>query len=224
MADISKIVLPGGGTYDLKDAGARAAIPAAYASNPAMDGTASPGSSGDYARGDHVHPSDTGKANQAQLATVETGSTASANYSKGAYFCRNGSLYRVTEDIASGASFTSSNCTAVTVGAELVNLKKYSSDDKGRVRGASVDVDISAYRASGAFAFLVVTRGWATATSASSIYLVHGIQTSSYVGVAQILKEQYGAAVTKKDAATVTLTWGTSDGGYYAILPIIKHS
>ena len=36
-------------------------VPAAYASNPAMDGTASPGSSDRWARGDHVHPSDTSK-------------------------------------------------------------------------------------------------------------------------------------------------------------------
>lgn len=35
--------------------------PSPYASNPAMDGTASPGSSDDYARGDHVHPTDTSR-------------------------------------------------------------------------------------------------------------------------------------------------------------------
>lgn len=34
---------------------------APYTSNPAMDGTASPGSSSNYSRGDHVHPSDTSK-------------------------------------------------------------------------------------------------------------------------------------------------------------------
>ena len=33
----------------------------AYTSNPEMDGTASPGTSSNYARGDHVHPSDTSK-------------------------------------------------------------------------------------------------------------------------------------------------------------------
>lgn len=38
-------------------------VPSAYASNPAMDGSASPGSSTDWARGDHVHPSDTSKQN-----------------------------------------------------------------------------------------------------------------------------------------------------------------
>ena len=36
-------------------------VPSAYTSNPAMDGTASPGSSGAWARGDHVHPSDTSR-------------------------------------------------------------------------------------------------------------------------------------------------------------------
>jgi hypothetical protein len=37
-------------------------IPAAYSSSPAMDGSASAGSSGNFARGDHVHPSDTSRA------------------------------------------------------------------------------------------------------------------------------------------------------------------
>jgi len=36
-------------------------VPSAYTSNPAMDGTASPGSSGNWARGNHVHPSDTSR-------------------------------------------------------------------------------------------------------------------------------------------------------------------
>ena len=37
------------------------AIPAAYTSTPAMDGVGSAGSSAAYAKGDHVHPSDTSK-------------------------------------------------------------------------------------------------------------------------------------------------------------------
>lgn len=36
-------------------------IPGAYASTPAMDGAAAPGSSGSWARGDHVHPTDTSR-------------------------------------------------------------------------------------------------------------------------------------------------------------------
>ena len=55
------------------------------------------------------------KANQAQLATVETGSTASKNYAVGEYFCLNGFLYRVTSAISSGGTFTpGTNCESVT--------------------------------------------------------------------------------------------------------------
>ena len=37
-------------------------VPSAYTNNPAMDGTASAGSSSSYAKGDHVHPTDTTRA------------------------------------------------------------------------------------------------------------------------------------------------------------------
>lgn len=37
-------------------------VPSAYTSNPAMDGTASAGSSTSWAKGDHVHPTDTSRA------------------------------------------------------------------------------------------------------------------------------------------------------------------
>lgn len=46
-----------GTKYKIPSGGGSSISP--YASNPAMDGTASPGSSNDYARGDHVHPTDT---------------------------------------------------------------------------------------------------------------------------------------------------------------------
>lgn len=99
-------------------------VPSAYTSNPAMDGTASPGSSGEWAKGDHVHPSDTTKANQAQLATVESGSTASRAYNVGEYFCLNGLLYRVTAVISSGASFTpGTNCELTVIGDILFQNK-----------------------------------------------------------------------------------------------------
>ena len=43
------------------DYAAPSAIPTAYTSNPAMDGTASAGSSASWAKGDHVHPTDTSR-------------------------------------------------------------------------------------------------------------------------------------------------------------------
>lgn len=50
-------------------------VPSAYTSNPAMDGTASAGSSGSWARGDHVHPTDTTRAAASDL-TSHTGNTS----------------------------------------------------------------------------------------------------------------------------------------------------
>lgn len=47
-------------------------VPSAYTSNPAMDGTASPGSSTSWARGDHVHPRDTTRAPLASPAFTGT--------------------------------------------------------------------------------------------------------------------------------------------------------
>lgn len=47
-------------------------IPSAYTSNPAANGTASPGSSSNYSRGDHVHPTDTTRAPVASPALTGT--------------------------------------------------------------------------------------------------------------------------------------------------------
>ena len=47
-------------------------IPTPSSTTPAMDGTGAAGSSVDYSRADHVHPSDTSKADVSSLATVAT--------------------------------------------------------------------------------------------------------------------------------------------------------
>lgn len=47
-------------------------IPSAYTSNPAANGTASPGSSSQYSKGDHVHPTDTTRAPIASPALTGT--------------------------------------------------------------------------------------------------------------------------------------------------------
>ena len=49
-----------------------------YTSNPAMDGTASAGSSNDYARGDHVHPSDTSKVDTEKVSSGHTGNVTNS--------------------------------------------------------------------------------------------------------------------------------------------------
>jgi hypothetical protein len=60
------------------------------------------------------------KANQSQLAYVETGTTASRAYAVGKYFCWNGLLCRAKTAISSGASFTmGTNCETTMVGDEI---------------------------------------------------------------------------------------------------------
>lgn len=69
-------------TYTASEVGAlpdTTAIPAASSANPQMDGTAAVGSSDDYARADHVHPSDSSKQDalsSAQMDAVNSGITA----------------------------------------------------------------------------------------------------------------------------------------------------
>lgn len=58
-----------------------------------------------------------GKANQAQLAYVETGTTASRAYAVGEYFCWNGLLYRAKTAIGNGDTFTeNTNCFQISRG------------------------------------------------------------------------------------------------------------
>lgn len=68
---------------DWVDGGALSS-PAPYTSTPAMDGTGSAGSSLDFARGDHVHPSDTNKLDVSAsdgIYAVESGAQVMLAYS-----------------------------------------------------------------------------------------------------------------------------------------------
>lgn len=104
-------------------------VPSISTSTPAMDGTGAAGSTGEVSDAGHVHPSDTSKANETELAYVETGTTASrAYYVVGEYFCWNGLLYRVEQPISSGDTFTpGTNCSTAT-GGGLNQLRANSSE------------------------------------------------------------------------------------------------
>lgn len=81
-----KYVKPSGGipAADLA-AGVIPTVPSAYASNPAALGTAAPGSSGDYARGDHVHP----KPSASDIGAIPAPSSPAS----GAFLVWNGSAW-----------------------------------------------------------------------------------------------------------------------------------
>lgn len=74
---IATIAIDGTSTDIYAPSGGSSVSP--YASNPAMDGTASAGSSDDYARGDHVHPTDTSRAAASHshaIGDLPTGTTS----------------------------------------------------------------------------------------------------------------------------------------------------
>lgn len=90
VADLSGVVVPTPSTEDhqkVLTAGNDGsfgwnALPegiAPYDGNPVMDGTASAGSSELFARGDHVHPADTSKANKSEMAITAVQGDASKN-------------------------------------------------------------------------------------------------------------------------------------------------
>lgn len=60
------------------------------------------------------------KANQSQLAYVETSTTASRAYALGDYFCLNGYLRKATTAISQGATITNNNSTQIAGGGMSV--------------------------------------------------------------------------------------------------------
>ena len=214
-ADIGAYVKPSGGipASDIAS-GVIPSVPFAYTSNPEMDGTASPGSSVSWAKGDHVHPVDTSRAPKAHASSATTyGKGSASNYG-------HVKLYDDIDSSLGASDGVAASPKAVKKAYDTLN--NHGVFDAGRVTGTTKDVDLSAYQTTGGFALLIFTRGWAAVTNAASIYCVHGSPGTSYTGVSQIIKEPYGATVTKKNNTTITLTWGTSDGGYYSILPVIR--
>lgn len=115
-------------TYTASEVGAlpdTTVIPAASSNAPVMDGSGAAGSSGDYARADHVHPSDTAKQDaltSAQLAAVNSGITDEFVTGKFAV---------LTETIASGWSayttlptgFTPDNCVCIGITVSASNTQ-----------------------------------------------------------------------------------------------------
>lgn len=117
-SDVGAYELPAGGipATDLAN-GVIPTVPSISTATPQMDGTGAAGSTGEVSDAGHVHPSDTSKADETELAYVESGSTASRAYAVGEYFCWSGLLYRVKTAISSGDTFTpGTNCEQVAGG------------------------------------------------------------------------------------------------------------
>ena len=79
LADNYNISTNSSGDVTINIAGASAALPVASSTSPLMDGTAAVGTSTKYAREDHVHPSDSSKANDSAVVH-KTGNETIAGY------------------------------------------------------------------------------------------------------------------------------------------------
>lgn len=196
-------------------------VPSAYTSNPAMDGTASPGSSGAWAKGDHVHPTDSTKAAKADLTNIQatgTTNTTGAAIPAGAYFYLNGILYQAKTQIDVNATFTvNTNCEQVTAGGlnnlvselyypfnESIHLaKNYGTTAARLVNSVSLQMENTKFAPSSSF----------TVTSCSlTITNVNGTQVYQGSGTAAISAQ--GALIR----ATITL--GSSPlvrGAFYGV-------
>lgn len=80
-------------SYDYSEINNTPTIPTAYTSAPEMDGTASAGSSTAWAKGDHIHPSDTSKAD---LSIIAEEFDATDVYAVDDYVTYNGGFYKCT--------------------------------------------------------------------------------------------------------------------------------
>ena len=103
--------------------------PSPYTSNPVMDGTASPGSSANYARGDHKHPTDTSR--QATLVSGTNIKTVNGNSLLG------------SGDLSISGTIHYGECsTAGATAAKTVSISNFTSSDL--VAGAMVLVKFTA--------------------------------------------------------------------------------
>ena len=100
-------------------------IPAASSANPAMDGTAAAGTSAAYARGDHVHPTDTSRAPVSHAASSNTyGAGTNSNYG-----------HVKLSDATNGSAAAASGGTAATPQAVADALSAAKSYADGKVAG-----------------------------------------------------------------------------------------
>lgn len=139
-------------------------IPSAGTGTPAMDGTGSAGSSSNYARADHVHPTDTSRAAASSVHSIPSGG------SSGQYLAKNSnSDYDVAWVTGGGGGpspYTSNPAALGTVSPGVSD--NYSRGDHVHPKPSAADLGVIAAPASPTVGdFLVYTAGgWDAVTMA----------------------------------------------------------
>lgn len=139
-------------------------IPSAGTGTPAMDGTGSAGSSSNYARADHVHPTDTSRAAASSVHSIPSGG------SSGQYLAKNSnSDYDVSWVTGGGGGPSPYTSSPAALGAVSPGVSdNYSRGDHVHPKPSAADLGVIAAPASPTVGdFLVYTAGgWDAVTMA----------------------------------------------------------
>lgn len=120
-------------------------VPAAATATPLVDGTGAVGSSTKYAREDHEHPENTGKADIETIAPVEASTTAAAAHALGTIFYLNGVLYRALSDISVGDTINTAaggNATQTTIAQNFKRTVTLTAAQYAQLSAAEKTADI----------------------------------------------------------------------------------
>lgn len=135
------------------------------------------------------------------LATVESGNTASQNYAVGDYVCVNGILYKVTAAIASGQSFTvGTNIEQTNVGTELSSLN---SNLSNAIKSVTETITTDPYNGVAPLSLL-------TATTIPIVVEVNGLIAyvgTQYAGIWHVALYAYGSGEPLKNTTATITTW-----------------
>lgn len=125
------------------------AVPDPSSTAPAMDGTAAAGSSADYARADHVHPSDTSKQDvltAAQMSAVNSGVTADFVTKKFATVTgtfASSATYTALQSYPDG--FTQTNCIVLALEAQRNGLWRGGGNTYGTSQQTFVQLEANGF-------------------------------------------------------------------------------
>lgn len=203
---------------------------------PVMDGTASVGTSGRYARQDHRHPTDTSRASTAVATTSANGLMSAADKTKLDGIATNANAYELPPATASALGGVKPDGTTITVdsdgtihGAPTYELPTMSASTKGGAKlgdglaltdgalGIDPEPQESTGEVRGAIASLTA-KGWATQDgtptpeSPVSISVADGHTITGESG-------RYVSLIITHDGITTTIPVPLPSKGYAAALP-----
>jgi len=184
-------------------------VPSASDAMPLMDGGASAGTTNAWARGDHVHPSDTSKLDGA--AAYESWSSVSRPYSKNAVVFYDGFLFKsLIDNNNSTPDVTSEYWGMLTLDDLKQDALPYPTNaiPFAAITGAPTPPSVFYDAAGGAATVSGATLTYqAASNSVGSVALLAGTNVLHITAPAAITGRvrDFGLTVTTEDAATITL-------------------